>query len=61
MLLLALAAGELNDDQLRDVIAIEAERLQLTFDEAVERGRRNDLPQTPEGFDHQHHDLMLLA
>jgi hypothetical protein len=60
-LLDALDSGELSEDQLRALIAIEAGRLHLTFDEAVERGRRNALPQTPEGFDLQFHVLMLAA
>ena len=59
--LLALDSGELSDDQLWAVIALEAERLHLTFDEAVECGRHNALPQTPEGFDLQFHVLMLAA
>jgi hypothetical protein len=59
-ILAALDSGELSDDQLRALIAIEAERLNLTFDEAVERGLRNDLPKTPEGFDLQFHVLMLV-
>lgn len=60
-LLTALDSGELSDDQLRTLIAIEAERMHLSFDEAVECGRRNALPQTPEGFDLQFHVLMLAA
>ena len=59
-ILAALDSGELSDAQLRALIAIEAERLYLTFDEAVERGLRNDLPKTPEGFDLQFHVLMLV-
>jgi hypothetical protein len=60
-LLAALEAGELTQDQLRTLIAIEAERLGLTFDEAVERAQRDTLPQTPQGFDLQFHVLMLAA
>jgi hypothetical protein len=59
-ILAALDSGELSADQLRALIAIEAERLHLTFDEAVERGPRNDLPKTPEGFDLHFHVLMLV-
>jgi hypothetical protein len=58
-LLAALDSGELSEDQLRELIRIEATSLDLTYDEAVERGRRNALPQTPEGFDLQFHVLML--
>ena len=61
LLLEALDSGELSDDQLRALIAIEAERLHLSFDEAVELGLRNALPRTPEGFDLHFHVLMLAA
>jgi hypothetical protein len=60
-LLRALEAGELNGEQLRALIEIEAESLGLSFDEAVERARANTLPQTPEGFDLQFHVLMLAT
>lgn len=60
-ILAALDSGERNDHQLRALIAFEAERLHFTYDKVVERGRRNALPQTPEGFDLQFHVLMLPA
>ncbi|MDI3339908.1 MAG: hypothetical protein QJR03_05175 [Sphaerobacter sp.] len=60
-LLEALDAGELTTDQLRRLIDIEAKRLGLTFDEAVERARKDQLPRTPQGFDLQFHILMLAA
>jgi hypothetical protein len=60
-LLKALDSGELSEEHLRALIAIEAERLHLSFDEAVELGLRDALPRTPEGFDLQFHVLMLAA
>lgn len=60
-LLAALDAGELTQDQLRSLIATEAKRLDLSFDEAVDHARRNALPQTPAGFDLQFHVLMLAT
>lgn len=60
-LLAALEAGHLTQEQLRILITVEAEQLQLSFDEAVKRARQNTLPQTPRGFDLQFHVLMLAA
>ena len=60
-LLAALDEGELDQDHLRLLITIEAERLGLTFDEAVERAHQDTLPKTPQGFDLQFHVLMLAA
>ncbi|ACZ37744.1 hypothetical protein [Sphaerobacter thermophilus] len=60
-LLAALEAGELTTDQLRRLIELEANRLGMTFDEAVERARQDRLPRTPQGFDLQFHILMLDA
>ena len=40
-LLAALEAGELTTDQLRRLIELEANRLGMTFDEAVERARQD--------------------
>ncbi len=41
---------EFTVEQLRMLIEFEAEGLGLTFDEAIELGRRNELPKTFEGF-----------
>jgi hypothetical protein len=60
-LLTALDQGELTQEQLRSLIALEAERLGLTVDEAIDRAHRNTLPQNPQGFDLQFHILMLAA
>jgi hypothetical protein len=47
----ALEDGELTQAQLRELIAIEAEELGLTYDEAVKRARQHTLPHTPTGDD----------
>jgi hypothetical protein len=60
-LLRALEAGELDGEQLRELIEIEAAALGLSFDEAVARARANTLPQTPDGFDLQFHVMMLTV
>jgi hypothetical protein len=60
-LLRALEAGELNGEQLRALIELEAESLGLSFGEAVARARANTLYQTPDGFDLQFHVLMLVV
>jgi hypothetical protein len=43
--------GVLTDEQFRQLIAIEAEMIGLTFDEAVERARADTLPRNPIGYD----------
>jgi hypothetical protein len=57
----ALERAEITVDQLKLLIEIEAEQLDLTFDEAIERARADALPPTPQGFDLQFHILMLAA
>jgi hypothetical protein len=59
-LLAALESGELTKEQLRELVSIEATRLGLTLDDAIERALANTLPQTPQGFDLQFHVLMLI-
>jgi hypothetical protein len=43
-LVAALECGELTPEQLRRLIALEAEALGLSFDEAVARARAKTLP-----------------
>ena len=40
----ALEAGELTDEQLRQLITLEARALGLTFDEAIRRAKDGSLP-----------------
>jgi len=51
--LLAAIEGEgvLTDDQLRQLVAIEAEMIGLTFNEAVAAARADALPKNALGFD----------
>ena len=53
--------GVLSDEQLRQLIEIEAESIGLTFDEAVVAAGTNLLPKTPIGFDIQALVRMLDA
>ncbi|CAN5577014.1 hypothetical protein BH24CHL1_BH24CHL1_15020 [soil metagenome] len=50
----ALDSGELTREQLRELAELEAARLGLTFDEAVELARKNKLPMNPTGSDGNH-------
>ncbi|RIK37689.1 MAG: hypothetical protein DCC58_17630 [Chloroflexi bacterium] len=50
-LLAALEEGTLTQDQLRELITIEAQQLGLTFQTAVKRARDDTLPRTTLGFD----------
>jgi hypothetical protein len=43
--------GVLTDDQLRQLVAIEAEMIGLTYDEAVARARADALPRNTLGTD----------
>ena len=43
-LVAAIEAGELTDEQLRQLITLEARELGLTFDEAVRRAKERSLP-----------------
>ncbi len=43
--------GVLSDEQFRQLIAIEAEMIGMTFDEAVEGARADTLPHNPIGLD----------
>ncbi len=47
----AIERGELTETQLRELIALEAEALGLTFEEAVERARHGRLPKNYIGTD----------
>jgi hypothetical protein len=51
----------LTDDQLRRMIEAEAEMIGLTFDEAIELGRRRALPKSIIGMDLQSLIYMLLT
>jgi len=42
----ALDAGELSEDQLRELIRLEAEALGMTFEEGVAQARAGTLPRT---------------
>ena len=50
-LLEAIEHGELTQAQLRELIAIEADDLGLTFDEAVRHARQRTLPKNDIGAD----------
>ncbi len=52
----AIERGELTDEQLRQLIALEAEALGLDFDEAVKRAKERTLPRN-----HIAADLSLLV
>lgn len=54
-LLDALDNGELTRAQLQELAELEAARLGLTFDEAVELAREHKLPKNPTGFDLEFH------
>lgn len=41
----------LTEDQLRRLITFQAEKLELTYEEAVERGRKRTLPKNLVGSD----------
>jgi hypothetical protein len=43
-LVAAIEQGELTDEQLRQLITLEARELGLTFDEAVRRAKERSLP-----------------
>lgn len=60
-LLDALDSGELTRAQLQELAELEAARLGLTFDEAVELAREHNLPKNPTGFDLEFHIIMLLS
>lgn len=60
-LLAALEQGELNLEQLRHLIRIEAEDLGLSFDEAVRRARERSLPKNAIGADLQLLVMLLPA
>lgn len=47
----AIEHGELTEEQLRQLIAFEAEELGLSFEEAVRRARERCLPRNPLGAD----------
>lgn len=47
----AIERGELTEAQLRELIALEANALGLTFDEAVRKARERDLPRNVLGSD----------
>ena len=49
----AIEEGELTDEQLRELITLEAGALGLTFEEAVERARVGTLPHNVLGSDLQ--------
>ena len=47
----AIERGELTEAQLRELIALEAEALGLSYDEAVRQAKECRLPKTPIGLD----------
>jgi hypothetical protein len=54
----AIDAGELTVEQLRELIAFEAQELGLSYDEAVRRARERTLPKNALGMDLE--DLVLM-
>jgi len=47
----AIERGELTEDQLRELIALEAQALGLSFEEAVRKARDRHLPKNILGAD----------
>lgn len=47
----ALRSGELTEDQLRELIAVRADRLGLTFEQAVAAFHSDTLPRSADGAD----------
>jgi hypothetical protein len=47
----ALKAGELSEAQLKELIALRAENIGLTFRQAVTAFHKDDLPGTADGAD----------
>ena len=47
----AIEEGELTDEQLRELITLEAKAVGLTYEEAVKRARDGTLPQSLLGAD----------
>lgn len=60
-LLRALDSGELTQDELRELITIEAEQLGLSLDEAIEAAHHDVLPKDPLGSDIQYLVKLLAA
>jgi hypothetical protein len=60
-LLAAIARGELTEDQLRQLIEIEALAMGLTLDEAVERAQAGTLPKDVLGTDLEQLVELLVA
>lgn len=52
----AIEQGELTDEQLRELITLEAEALGLTYDQAIEKAKARTLPKNYLGA-----DIELLA
>ena len=59
-LLAAIEDGVVTQEQLRQLIAIEAEAIGLTFDEAVAGARADTLPHDLCGLDIRRLSLMLV-
>ena len=57
----AMEHDDLSEEQLQEIVRIEANQLGLTYSEAIKRARKNRLPANPRGFDLQSHVLMLLS
>ena len=47
----AIEEGELTDDQLRELITLEAKAIGLTYEEAIKRAKDRTLPQSLLGAD----------
>jgi hypothetical protein len=59
-LLAAIEDGEINQAQVRQLIAIEAEAIGLSFDEAIAGVHADTLPQNPIGLDIRLLSMMLV-
>jgi hypothetical protein len=60
-LLKAMDGGELTQEQLRQLISIEAQTIGLTFEQAVDRARTGELPRTALGADIELLVMLLAA
>lgn len=60
-LVAAMENDDLTEEQLREIVRIEAAQFGFALDEAIELARANRLPKNPSGFDLQSHVFMLLA
>ncbi len=60
-LVAAMENEVLSEEQLRDIVRIEAAQFGLKLEDAIELALQNRLPATPAGFDLQFHIFMLIS